>query len=42
MKSKRIARDELSDHTEFKRETKPQNSTETALFYTVCYGFVIY
>jgi hypothetical protein len=24
------------------RETKPQNSTETALFYTACYGFVLY
>jgi len=23
------------------RETKPQNSTETALFYTACYGFVL-
>ena len=26
----------------FERETKPKNSTETALFYTVCYGFVLY
>jgi hypothetical protein len=26
----------------FERETKPQNSTETALFYTACYGFVLF
>lgn len=42
MKSKRNASDELSPTTEFERETKPQNSTETALFYTACYGFVLY
>lgn len=32
---------ELSATTKFEWETKPQNSTETALFYTACYGFVL-